>query len=118
GCGGGWADGLLSATGRGPTCLTALTLASGVPYAATQLPGVDQWYTFPVIIGGGTFTVTLTAGTDPARFTLVYSGSCASLAFLSAGIGDATIIASTLGAPFTGYAQVSSTPGGTYTIQF
>jgi hypothetical protein len=71
-----------------------------------------------VVAGGGLFSVQISGGADLARITTVYSGSCSALAFLEQGIGNANIVALTVGAPFTAYVQVSSTPGGTYTIEF
>ena len=102
----------------GPTCLTAATLSSGVGYPATQIPGVDQWYTFPVAVGLGLFLVQIVGGSDSSRITTVYSGTCAALVQLQQGMGNANIVSTTAGAPYQGYARVQSTVGGTYTIIF
>lgn len=118
GVGGGSGDVNYTAPTPGATCLTAAELADGYPYDATQTAGVDQWYTFAVAVGGGSFIVSLSAGSDPARFTLVQSGTCAGLTVIGAGFGDANIVMTTAGAPFQAFVQVSSAVGGTYTIQW
>jgi hypothetical protein len=122
GLGGGVGDGTGDVTwtlpGPGPTCSTALVMASGVPYLATALPFVDQWYTMPVVPGGGSWRVTITGATDPFQFTAVNHGNaCASLVLVGSQFGDGSITGSTASAPFDGYATIQTKSGSTYTIQ-
>jgi len=115
---GGSSDVTYTAPGPGPTCATAGTLVSGVPYVGSLAVGESVWFTFAVAVGGGSFTVTITLGGVTNPTTFVYKGSCASLSVLGILGGNSSGAYATAGAPFDAYANVVAGAATPYSIQF
>jgi len=113
---GGEAD--IAIVGPGSTCLTAAELVNHVPYAWSIAAGQHQWFRFPIIVGPGTFSVTLTLTTAFGANWIVYSGVCGSLHLEGVFIGSGTngFVATTFGAD--GAIEIVGTTGSNYTIRF